>query len=89
MASYKPATLFDFLQITGVGESKAQRYGDIFLAGIRGEEIDISQYLDQIRYPASENTEVEEKKDGPDERKWIVIELLRENKLTSAEKDGF
>jgi ATP-dependent DNA helicase RecQ len=85
MASFKPKTTSDFLQITGVGESKAQRFSDIFLACIRGEKIDMSQYLNQIRNPVSENTAVEKKKDEPDERKRIIVELLRENKLTSAE----
>ena len=42
MALYKPVTTNDFLDITGVGESKAERFGKVFLDCIRGEEIDLS-----------------------------------------------
>ncbi|MCG6892262.1 MAG: DNA helicase RecQ [Desulfobacteraceae bacterium] len=41
MAVRRPSTPEAFLEITGVGESKAQRYGELFLACIRGEEVDI------------------------------------------------
>jgi len=41
MALVKPATADDFLQITGVGASKAKRYGEAFLACIRVEETGI------------------------------------------------
>ena len=44
MALYKPVTIDGFLDIGGVGESKAQRYGKVFLDCIRGEEIDLSLY---------------------------------------------
>ena len=42
MASVKPSTARDFLQITGVGASKAARYSEAFLACIRGEAVDLS-----------------------------------------------
>jgi len=44
MALYRPDTMDGFLDIAGVGESKAQRYGEVFLDCIRGEEIDLSRY---------------------------------------------
>lgn len=44
MALVKPATVDEFLQITGVGASKAQRYSKVFLDCIRGETIDLSRY---------------------------------------------
>lgn len=37
MAIRKPITLHELLQIKGVGESKLERYGDAFLAVLRGE----------------------------------------------------
>ena len=49
MAAVKPASVAEFLQITGVGESKAQRYSAVFLDCIRGEEIDLSHYIENIR----------------------------------------
>jgi len=45
MASLKPETIEGFLQITGVGEAKAKRYGKVFLNCIRGETIDLEQYI--------------------------------------------
>jgi ATP-dependent DNA helicase RecQ len=44
MALVKPSTMDDFLQVTGVGATKAQRYGAVFMACIRGEEIDLARY---------------------------------------------
>lgn len=38
MALIKPATTDNFLQITGVGASKAKRYGEVFLDCIRGDD---------------------------------------------------
>jgi ATP-dependent DNA helicase RecQ len=49
MAAVKPASVAEFLQITGVGESKAQRYSAVFLDCIRGEEIDLSHYIENIK----------------------------------------
>ena len=49
MVFLKPDTVEDLLQVTGVGASKAQRFGKIFLDCIRGEEIDLSRYLDRIQ----------------------------------------
>ena len=51
MAAVKPANLEDFLQITGVGASKAQRYSEVFLDCIRGEKIDLSRYIANIQGP--------------------------------------
>jgi len=51
MAFLKPATKQDFLKITGVGTSKAQRYSEVFLDCIRGEKIDLSQYITKIQRP--------------------------------------
>lgn len=34
MAARRPSTEFDFLEVTGVGEYKARRYGAEFLAAI-------------------------------------------------------
>ena len=45
MAAVKPQNIDGFLQITGVGESKAERYGEVFLACIRGDDVDPSQYF--------------------------------------------
>ena len=49
MAAVKPASVADFLQITGVGESKAQRYSAVFLDCIRGVRIDLSHYIEDIQ----------------------------------------
>jgi ATP-dependent DNA helicase RecQ len=38
MAARKPASPEEFLAVHGVGEAKLQRYGDVFLAAIAGEE---------------------------------------------------
>jgi ATP-dependent DNA helicase RecQ len=35
MAALKPTTIGDFLQISGVGETKADKYGEQFMAAIR------------------------------------------------------
>ncbi len=51
MAAVKPETVDDFLQITGVGASKAQRYSAVFLDCIRGEKIDLSRYIETIQSP--------------------------------------
>jgi ATP-dependent DNA helicase RecQ len=51
MAALKPTTLGEFLQITGVWASKAKRYGAVFLDCIRGEDIDLSRYIQNIRHP--------------------------------------
>lgn len=48
MALRKPATIEAFLEITGVGTSKAQRYGEIFLSCIRGEETDIPGHFPSV-----------------------------------------
>ena len=53
MAAVKPANLEDFLQITGVGASKAQRYSEVFLDCIRGEKIDLSRYIANIQGPVT------------------------------------
>ncbi len=49
MAALKPASVEAFLQITGVGESKAHRYSAVFLDCIRGEKIDLSRYIEQLK----------------------------------------
>lgn len=49
MAALKPTSVEDFLQITGVGESKAQRYSAVFLDCIRGENIELSRYIGHIK----------------------------------------
>jgi ATP-dependent DNA helicase RecQ len=51
MAAVKPETVDDFLQITGVGASKSQRYSAVFLDCIRGEKIDLSRYIETIQSP--------------------------------------
>jgi len=38
MAALRPSTPGEFLGITGVGELKAEKYGDLFLEVIRNEE---------------------------------------------------
>jgi superfamily II DNA helicase RecQ len=38
MAAYKPTTIQAFLQINGVGEAKADRYGERFMSAIRESE---------------------------------------------------
>ncbi len=45
MAAARPANGGEFLQITGVGASKAQRYSEVFLDCIQGKDIDLSHYL--------------------------------------------
>ena len=35
MAQRRPATLEEFVQIGGVGEKKAERYGEVFLEALR------------------------------------------------------
>jgi len=35
MAAQRPETIYDLLQITGVGEKKAEQFGDVFLHAIR------------------------------------------------------
>jgi ATP-dependent DNA helicase RecQ len=46
MAAVKPQTVDGLLQITGVGETKAGRYGDLFLACIRGEAVDVGNHFE-------------------------------------------
>jgi ATP-dependent DNA helicase RecQ len=58
MASVKPATVDDFLQITGVGASKAERYSEAFLACIRGEAVDLSVQLEESKNTVSETASV-------------------------------
>ncbi len=85
MALVKPATVDDFLQVTGVGTSKAQRYSEVFLDCIRGEKIDLSRYIENIQSPVMEDTETENKKNTTHDKKPLIIALLREGKLTSTE----
>ena len=49
MAVFKPDRADEFLEITGVGALKARRYGEVFMACIRGEEIDIARYIGKIK----------------------------------------
>jgi len=42
MAQYRPETTGEFLEITGVGEAKAKRFGELFIDCIRGQETDLS-----------------------------------------------
>jgi len=51
MALAKPATVKDFSRITGVGMAKTERFSAVFLACIRGEEIDLSRYSEIIKKP--------------------------------------
>ncbi len=44
MALARPATDSEFACITGVGATKTRRYSAVFLACVRGEEIDLSRY---------------------------------------------
>ena len=37
MAALRPSTLAEFLGITGVGERKAEQYGELFLEVIRND----------------------------------------------------
>jgi ATP-dependent DNA helicase RecQ len=59
MAAVKPATLDDFLQITGVGASKARQYSAVFLDCIRGEKIDLSRYIPNIKRPVMRDMKIE------------------------------
>jgi ATP-dependent DNA helicase RecQ len=49
MALIKPSTVNDFLRITGVGESKAQRYSEVFIDCICGKKVDLSRYIGNIQ----------------------------------------
>ena len=40
MAQFRPGTSEEFLQLSGVGESKLAKYGEAFLAEIRAAEIE-------------------------------------------------
>jgi ATP-dependent DNA helicase RecQ len=85
MALIKPTTTEEFLQITGVGAAKAQRYSEVFLDCIRGEDIDLSHYIEKIQTPLMETTEIKKKKNKIDDKKLLIISLLKEGKLNSAE----
>ncbi|MEJ2587682.1 MAG: DNA helicase RecQ [Deltaproteobacteria bacterium] len=45
MAMVKPKNIHEFVMINGVGEIKAERYADIFLACVRGEEVDVKAFF--------------------------------------------
>ena len=58
MASVKPVTVDDFLQVTGVGASKAERYSEAFPACTRGETVDLSMQLEKSKNAVSETAPV-------------------------------
>ena len=85
MALIKPSNVDEFLEINGVGEAKVQRYSEIFLACIRGEETDIATYLERKEDAEEVVTKDENSAGDSGEKKQLIIELLKEGKLTSAE----
>jgi len=52
MAQLKPADARELLGLTGVGESKLERYGTAFLATINGEEISLPDVADDLTVSA-------------------------------------
>ena len=85
MALFKPATVNEFLKITGVGEFKAQRYSQIFLNCIRGEEVDSQGYFENIQNPVIEVTKNETIIIDTDTTKPSNINLLGKGKLRPTE----
>jgi len=85
MASVKPSNVGEFLEINGVGDSKAQRYGEVFLACIRGEDTDIEAYLERKGDVGEADVKDENLADDSDAKKQLIIKLLKDGKLSSAE----
>ena len=85
MALIKPSNVDEFLKINGVGEAKVQRYAEIFLACIRGEETDITAYFERKEDAEEVVTKDENSAGDSGEKKQLIIELLKEGRLTSAE----
>ncbi len=84
MARVKPETLRDFLTIDGVGLSKAARFGNVFLECIRGGQVDLSKYEDEIQGLKTEDIEAENTITH-EEIKQTVVALLKEGSLAAAE----
>ena len=47
MTLLKPSNVKEFLRIKGAGETKAQKYAEIFMACIRGEDPDIAAHIEK------------------------------------------
>lgn len=85
MASVEPRTIEDFLEITGVGESKAKKYGQVFLDCIGGKETRISEYLEHFQNTGADDGSLENDNEIRDKKKILIINLLKEGRLSSAE----
>ncbi len=85
MASVRPTNHHEFLQINGVGDAKAQRYGALFLACIRGEEVDITEYLDGKEDAESGSNGVENPVDDSDYKMPACDKLVEDRDLSLLE----
>ena len=85
MVALRPTSRGQFLQISGVGERKAEQFGEEFLAAIR-EGDGGSREKSAVAKPAdaaSQKSEKRQKTSGA--QKWRIIELLKQGRLSSDE----
>jgi DNA-directed RNA polymerase specialized sigma24 family protein len=88
MTLLKPSNVKEFLRINGVGETKAQKYAEIFMACIRGEDTDIAAYIERKGDAGDADAKDENSADESGAKKQQIIELLKDGNLSSAEIAG-
>jgi len=85
MVALRPTSREQFLQVTGVGERKAEQFGELFLTAIREAESGSSEKA-AVAKPAdagSPKTEKRQKTSGAQTER--IIELLKQGQLSSDE----
>lgn len=84
MAALRPGNIEEFLGITGVGELKAEKYGEAFLKAIGETEGSLSDKIVSPVPTLSAKREVKRKKTSQ-EQKEQILSLLKEGRLSSNE----
>ena len=88
MTLLKPSNVKEFLRIKGVGETKAQKYAEIFMACIQGEDPDIAAHIERKGDAGDADQKDENSEDESSAKKQEIIELPKDGNLSSAEIGG-
>jgi hypothetical protein len=88
MTLLKPSNVEEFLRIKGVGETKAQKYAEIFMACIRGEDTDIAAHIERKGDAGDAVQKDKDLANDSNAKKQQIIELPKDGNLSSAEIAG-